>query len=136
MAKKRTSNGLAKKRPAKKGATFDVAFALAAELPDVVEAQSYGTRALKVGKTLLARLKEDGETLVLKMDMVSRDYILREQPDVFYLTDHYRDYPYVLVRLAQIDKNQLRDLLEDAWRLAAPRRTVAAWDAHHKETNA
>jgi hypothetical protein len=136
MVKKRTGKELAKSKPSKKGVTFDVALSLATSLPDVTESLSYGTRSMKVGKVLMARLKEDGETLVVKMDLVSRDYILREQPDIFYLTDHYRDYPYVLVRLKQIDKARLRDILEDAWRLAAPKRLVATWDAEHRKTNA
>jgi hypothetical protein len=136
MAKKRISKELAKNKRSTKGTTFDIALSLATSLPKATEALSYGTRSIKVGKVLMARLKEDGETLVVKMDLVSRDYLLREQPNIFYLTDHYRDYPYVLVRLNEIDKAQLRDLLEDAWRLAASKRLVAKWDAEHRETNA
>jgi hypothetical protein len=72
MAKRRPINDLAKKRSAKKGVTFDVAVALAAGLPEAIESQSYGTRALEVAKVLFARLKEDDKTLVVKMDVVSR----------------------------------------------------------------
>ncbi len=114
---------------AKLGVSFEQVVALANELPGTVEATSYGTRSLKVDKTLFARLKEDGETLVLKMDLVSRDLVLVAQPNIFYLTDHYRDYPYVLVRLAAVNAARMRELLEDAWRLAAARRTVQAHDA-------
>ena len=44
-------------------------------------------------------------------------------PERFYLTDHYRDYPYVLVRLPQIGRKRLREVLEEAWsELASGRR--------------
>jgi hypothetical protein len=51
--------------------------------------------------------------------------MMRVQPDVFYLTDHYRDYPAVLVRLKAVNRAQLSELLADAWRLVAPRSLVA-----------
>ena len=110
----------------KTGLSYEAVCKLAAKLPSVEQASSYGTPALKVKKKMFARLKEDGETLVMKMDVVSRDLLLAAQPDIFYLTDHYRDYPYVLVRLAAVNEAQMRELLEDAWRLAAPKGLLAA----------
>ena len=94
-------------------------------LPEVEESTSYGTPSLKVRGKFLTRLKEDGETIVLRVDFDSRDAMMRVQPDVFYLTDHYRDYPAVLVRLKAVNRAQLSELLADAWRLVAPRSLVA-----------
>ena len=37
-------------------------------------------------------------------------------PDVYHLTDHYVNYPVVLVRLSKIHTGALRDLLGMAWR--------------------
>jgi hypothetical protein len=93
-------------------------------LPEVEESTSYGTPSLKVRGKFLTRLKEDGETIVLRVDFDSRDAMMRMQPDVFYITDHYRDYPAVLVRLKAVGRAQLRELLGDAWRLVAPRSLV------------
>jgi hypothetical protein len=115
-------------RTSKKGATFDTAYELARDLPGLTASTSYGTRALKVDKKFLARLKEDGDTLVLRVDIVSRDYMLRDQPDVFFITDHYRDYPTILVRLSKVSMDQLRELLEDGWRLVASPRRIAEFD--------
>lgn len=114
-------------RPAstKKGVTFDTVYELARDLPGLTSSTSYGTRALKVDKKFLARLKEDGDSLVLRVDIVSRDYMLRDQPEQFYITDHYRDYPTVLVRLSKVGVSQLRELLEDGWRLVASPRRIA-----------
>ena len=107
-----------------RGVTFERCCELATALPGVVEESSYGTPALKVGKKLIARLKDDEETLVLRMDIVSRDLLMRAEPECFFLTDHYRDYPYVLVRLRKVRERQLSELLEDAWRLVAPKQLV------------
>jgi hypothetical protein len=106
-------------------AAFEPVRRAAVGLPDVVESTSYGTPSLKVRGKFFTRLKEDGKTLVVLADFDSRDSMLRLQPKVFYLTDHYRDYPAVLVRLAAIRRPQLRELLADSWRRAAPRSLLA-----------
>jgi hypothetical protein len=109
---------------AKRGLSFERVSELARELPEVAVSPSYGTPSLKVKGALFARLKEDGETLILKVDRMSRDFMISAQPDRFFLTDHYRDYPYVLLRLSRVTESEMRELLEDAWTLAAPRRLV------------
>ncbi len=93
----------------------------AATLAGVEESSSYGTPALKVKGKLFARLQEDGKTLVLRTDFDSRDAMLRGQPTIFHLTDHYRDYPWVLVHLDAIPAPLLRELLAEAWRMVAPK---------------
>ena len=77
----------------------------------------------------MARLKEDGETLVLRTDFVEREHLLKMNPRVFYLTDHYRDYPWILVRLPEVSPEELEELLADAWRRVAPKRLIADYDA-------
>jgi hypothetical protein len=106
-------------------AAFEPVRRAATGLPEVEESTSYGTPSLKVRGKFLTRLKDDGETIVLRVDFDSRDAMIRVQPDVFYITDHYRDYPTVLVRLKAVNRTQLRELLADAWRLVAPRSLVA-----------
>jgi hypothetical protein len=101
---------------------FATVRALAAALPGVEEGTSYGTPALKVKGKLFARLREDGETLVLRTTPEDRELLLEKWPRVFYLTDHYRDYPWVLVRLATIRSAHLGAVLEDAWGRVAPLR--------------
>ena len=106
----------------RRGVSFPEVSELAKALSGVIESTSYGTPALKVDGKLLARLKEDGETLVLRMDFVNRDLLLRAEPDLFFLTDHYLNYPSILLRLKEVTRKRMAELLEDAWRLVAPRR--------------
>jgi hypothetical protein len=109
--------------------SYDTVRDLARRLPGVEEGTSYGTAALKVKGRLLVRLKEDGDRIVLRTDFIEREHLLRTTPETFYITDHYRDYPAVLVRLPRVRRAQLAELLEDAWRRVAPTKLVAAFDA-------
>jgi hypothetical protein len=114
--------------PKPTGVSFATVIRLGAKLPGVVESTSYGTPSLKAGKKMLVRLKEDGETLVVRMDMVSRDMVLRTEPKVFFITDHYKDYPAILVRLPKVSEARMKELLEDAWQLVASPRLRAERD--------
>jgi hypothetical protein len=99
-------------------------------LPEVEEGTWFRTPALKVRKKSFCRMKEDGETLVIRVvDLEDKEALLRGRPDVFFTTPHYDGYAYVLVRLAAVDPAVLRELIEDAWRLKAPKRLVASYDA-------
>jgi hypothetical protein len=99
-------------------------------LPEVEEGTWFRTPCLRVRKKSFCRMKEDGETLVVRVvDLEDKDALLRSDPDVFFTTPHYDGYAYVLVRLERVDSAQLGELIEDAWRLCAPKRVLAAYDA-------
>jgi hypothetical protein len=99
-------------------------------LPETEEGTWFRTPCLRVRKKSFCRMKEDGETLVVRVvDLEDKDALLRSDPEVFFTTPHYDGYPYVLVRLAAVPPAQLRELIEDAWRLSAPKRVLAAYDA-------
>jgi hypothetical protein len=99
--------------------------------PGVEVGTSYGTPALRVGnRGGMCRLRTDPDALVLRVvDMDEREALLQGQPDAFFTTPHYDGYPYVLVRLDAVDPEELAELLEDAWRIRAPKRVVAEYDA-------
>jgi hypothetical protein len=108
--------------------SFDDVRTLALALPGVEEGTSFGTPAFRVKKKLLARLREDGELLVLKCGFFERDALIAAEPETFLITPHYQDYPAVLVRLSLVHPDEFRDLLIVAWRSVAPARLVAAYD--------
>jgi len=104
--------------------------ALGRRLPEVEEGTWFRTPCLRVRRKSFCRLKEDGETLVVRVvDLEDKEALLRSDPGVYYTTPHYDGYAYVLVRLAVAEPVQLAELIEDAWRLSAPKRLVAAYDA-------
>ena len=105
--------------------TFDDVCRIAAELPRVARGTSYGTPALHAGKKFMARLKEDGVTMVLKIGFDVRDILIEAKPKTFFITDHYRDHPSVLIRLEKIGEREMRGLLRQAWEFATARRRGA-----------
>lgn len=58
-------------------------------------------------------------TLVLRVGFERRDELLAGDPAVYYLKDHYSNYPVVLVRLSRVGSDALADLLRIAWRLTS-----------------
>jgi hypothetical protein len=114
-----------------KGVTFDQVRHVAQAFPGVVDSTSYGTPALKVRSKLLARLHQNGECLVLRADLLDREILMQSDPRVFFITDHYRDYPWILVRFSSVDPDALPDLIERAWRLVAPKSLVEKYDSEN-----
>jgi hypothetical protein len=108
--------------------TFETVREIARALPGVVEGTAYGTPAYRAGKKLFARQHDDGVSLVIRIDYDQRSMRMRADPETFYITDHYLDYPWMLVRVATADRDDLRHLLEDSWRLSATKRLISALD--------
>ena len=103
--------------------------ALGMSFPGVEEGKSWGTPAIKVRGKMLARLREDGETVVIRIEIAARALMIEADPEAFFYTDHYANYPAVLIRLASVQVDDLKELIEDAWRELAPKKIVAAHDA-------
>lgn len=108
--------------------TFEEVRQFARTLPGIEEGTSYGTPAFRVRGRFLGRLHDDGERLVLKIDLVEREALLQMQPSTFTVTPHYEPYPLVLIRLETVDPLELRELITEAWRQEAPKRLVADFD--------
>lgn len=95
---------------------------LGLSLPEVVEDIWFRTPALKVRGKSFVRLKEDGESVVFLLESVDeQEFLIEAQPNVYFITDHYRGYPAVLARLAALSSAECRLRLERAYRLKAPK---------------
>jgi len=82
-------------------------------LPGTTEGLSHGTPAFYINKKMLSRIWEDGEVLVVRTD--DREKWLQADPDTFFITDHYRNYPTMLIRLDKVQPDDLKQLLTTAW---------------------
>lgn len=111
--------------------SFATVRALALALPEAEEGTSYGTPAFKVWGKLFARLREEGDLLVVKVERGLRDALIATRPDIYLVTPHYEPSRYVLVRLATVDPDALADLIADAWAMVAPKRLAAAFAPRH-----
>jgi hypothetical protein len=100
--------------------TYDTVRRLGLKLPGVKESTSYGTPALKVNGKLFVRLHQDLDKIVVKMPFDRREEMMAADPETYFITDHYRDYPWILVSLAKVREDALPDLLKIAHREASP----------------
>jgi hypothetical protein len=99
--------------------TYDTVRQLGLKLPNVEEGTSYGTPALKVKGELFVRLHQDLDKIVLRMPFDRREEMIEDDPETYSITDHYRDYPWILVSLAHVRADALPDLLNIAYRVAS-----------------
>jgi hypothetical protein len=92
-------------------------------LRDVEAATKYdGSPVLKAGGRFMAGLathrSAEPHTLVVRVGLEEREWLLADAPETYYVTDYYRNYPVVLARLSRLDDGALLDLLSVSWRLA------------------
>ena len=99
-------------------------------LPATTERPSYGTPGFRVKDRLFARIRPEGDLLVVwTADVGEKEALIRAEPDTFTSTPHYDGHPTVLVRLAGVDAEELAEVLTESWRLRAPKRLLDAFDA-------
>ena len=124
------------KRPARAGhvassakpgtRSFKAVEAIGRSLPDVEVTTTWGKPALKVGGRMFVCIAShksaEPDTLVVMMDFPDRDALLEEDPETYYLKEHYVGYPCVLVRLARVRRDALRDLVVGAHRFMSAKR--------------
>ncbi len=106
---------------------FDTVLKLGASLPGVKASSDARGIALKLKGQLVActaiNPSADANSLMVCIDFPARDVLLEQQPDVYYITSHYRGYASVLVRLARVGYSELRNLLEQAVQFVGTRQT-------------
>jgi hypothetical protein len=103
---------------------FEIVRTVGLALPDVEATTRYdGSPVLKRGGSFMAGLathpSAEPGTLVVRAGDEERERLTEDAPETYYLTDYYRSYPLVLVRLSQIQPDALRDLLSVSWRLTS-----------------
>lgn len=103
---------------------FDAVKAVGLLLPGVEATKKYdGSPVLKLGGCFMAGLathrSAEPDTLVVRVNLEERALLLEDAPEAYYVTDYYRRYPIVLVRLSQVSLDALSDLLSASWRLTS-----------------
>jgi hypothetical protein len=104
-----------------------------AKWPETEEGFWYGTPSLNVRGKSFCRLK-DADTLVLLCPLEEKEMLMELEPKIFFETDHYRGWPAVLARLSSMGAAMLKHRLDRAWRIKAPKRLIAAYDASRRSS--
>jgi hypothetical protein len=99
---------------------------IALSFPEVAEDASGRTKFRVRGKLFAWMARDrDGGGLALRVDRDEKQLILASNPDVYFSSPHYAGYPGVQIRLERIEPDELRERLEDAWLIQAPKRLAA-----------
>lgn len=103
--------------------TFETVRELALALPNAEDDLSYGAPALKLGgKKLFVRWREDLNAVVLKTTFEEREELLAADPDVYFITDHYLNYEYVLVNLGTVSREALAEMVARSYALTGQKK--------------
>lgn len=98
---------------------------IALSFPEANEKPSYGRPAYFVAKKFFTRHRDEDDSLVWIVGSIDeRDHLLEIDPKTYFITDHYKDYPSVLVRMARIDTTMLHKMLDRRWRTIAPKKLL------------
>ena len=118
----------AKKKSAK-GVTAAQLKKIALSFPEANEKPSYGKPSYFVAKKFFTRLRAEDNSVVFIVDgMDQRDLMLELDPQTYHITDHYKDYPAVLVRMERISTEELQTMLARRWRKIAPKKLLKEMD--------
>lgn len=102
---------------------------IALSFPEANEKPSYGKPAFFIAKKFFTRLRDEDDSIVwIVGSMDERDHLLEIDPKTYFITEHYRDYPSVLVRTARINETMLKKMLERRWRAVAPKKLLKEVD--------
>lgn len=102
---------------------------IALSLPHTTEKPSYGTPGFRVKDRLFARIREEGDVLVVFCeDEEEKQALIASRPEAFFTLPHYDGHACVLVRFGAVDAEELTELLTDAWVARAPARVRRAFD--------
>ena len=108
--------------------SWETVRALALALPEAEEEPGERPGWRVRGKLFAWRSRvRDGDTLGVRVDRDEKPLLLESRPDLYFVTEHYANYPAVLVHLDAIDRDELRERLEDAWLIQAPKKLAAAF---------
>ena len=129
MAARKTRSAKPRAKPKPRGVGWAAVRKLALSFPGVAEGSSYGQHAFLLDGKFFSRFNEKEQALVILVEPTLRDALLAGKPDVYFTTDHYRNYPSILARLDKLPRAELAALYEEAFRSKAKRKAVEAFDA-------
>jgi hypothetical protein len=107
---------------------------IALSFPGTSEGTSYGKPSFLLAGKFFTRLRNEDDSLVLIVGSIDeRDMLLESDPEVFHITDHYRNYSAVLARRTLLEPARLRAMLQRRWRAIAPKKLVREFEGKNFE---
>lgn len=97
-------------------------------LPDTTEKVAWNMPTFRVAGKMFVTLPEDETSIAVRCPKEERDELVLAEPEKFWIAEHEAMFAWVRARLSAIeDEDELRDILTDSWRQAAPPRLLDAY---------
>jgi hypothetical protein len=105
--------------------TVDDVRAVASALPRSSEGLVRGMVKFRIGRVVYLSLSRDGSTMGFAFPKELRNALVEGEPEKFSLPSQGdMRYHWVHVKLAALDEEELRELVEDAWAFCVPKRVA------------
>lgn len=101
-------------------------FALA--LPEAIEQETWGTPTFRVRKRIFVMFAEGQREAWVKSTHDEQQALTSMDPDTFFVPPYVGPSGWIGVRFASVDRDEMRELITEAWRLTAPKRMVRVFD--------
>ena len=101
---------------------------LALDLPDACEIETWGHPTFRVCGAIFASTSADGLVAIIKASLADQAELIAVDPQTYSKADYFGRFGWVRVQLARARSEEVRDLLIEGWRRAAPKKMVAAFD--------
>jgi hypothetical protein len=101
-------------------------FALA--LPEAVEQETWGSPTFRVRKRIFVMFAEEQREAWVKSTHDEQRALTQMDPDTFFVPPYVGPSGWVGVRFRTVDRDELRELITEAWRMTAPKRLVDSFD--------
>jgi hypothetical protein len=104
---------------------------IAMAFPGASQYASHGGKpAYRIGRKFFTWVRDELDSLVVYVGSIDeRDMLIESDPALFHMTDHYRDWPIVLVRLKRASPKLVRTMLAARFRVIATKKLLAEWEA-------
>ena len=113
--------------------TIDEVCAFARTLPRSSEAFVRGRVKFRIGRIVYLAFSRDGAVMGFAFPKDFRDALVESEPEKFSLPSQSDlRYHWVHVRLAAIDEDEMRELVEDAWAFCVPKRVAEEYAASRR----
>jgi hypothetical protein len=101
---------------------------MALALPEAVEQETWGQPTFRVRKRIFVMLSAEEREAWVKSTHDEQRALIQMDPDTFFFPSYVGSSGWVGVHIRTVDREEMRELVTEAWRLTAPKRVVAAFD--------
>jgi hypothetical protein len=101
---------------------------IALSLPDTTEKIAWNMPTFRVAGKMFVTVPEEETSIAVRCPKEERDELVLAEPEKFWVADHEAGFAWVRARLAALEsEDELRDILTDSWRQAAPPRLLDSY---------